>query len=746
MERGRRALCGIAIAVIAGAAVAAQQPQTRPWTSITEERLLSPEPGDWLSYRRTYDVMAFSPLKQIDRTTVKQLRPVWSFAMRDYRRWLVTPIVANGLMYVPEGSGRLYAFDAVTGDVVWIHERMFPDDVAISEAYARSRGVAIAGDTIYWGTAESYLVALDARTGEKRWETKTGDHRIGEGHAHPPLIAEGIVFLGQAGGDLGAPGRFRAFDEKTGKLLWTINTAPGPGDPGYETWTKRDVPPLGGSPWNTISYDRNLHLVYFATGQPAPWSTALRGPGDALYTNSVLAVEAKTGKIRWYYQMNPADDWDRAPYESMLVDLTIGGRARKALILTGKVGWGVVLDRETGEFLKAFKTAYDNLITGWTDKGRPIVDPAKIPKASDVDSGKVFEICPHLHGARNLQAPSYSPLTKLYYLGVNNSCMDSTVVSAPYVKGRAYAGVTFVTKKAPGYDYVGEFVAFDPVKGDRKWAYKAPSGAAMVAGALATAGGVVFGGTADRQFFALHTDTGELLWQTRLNGDVSGAPISFEVGGRQYIAITAGGRAGPTTSFGPLTNSFLPAGSGSVYVFALPPAREPQISTLVPTRPAQISRSGDPAGGKNLTGSIFDSTDLFVQTQAADAAAAAARAGGKAPPSAPASAAASPSPLNGVFSAAQASRGAEVFQRQCGNCHAPEDHAGASFKAKWSGGTVADMYRTIATTMPQGNAGGLSPQEYASIVAFYLRQSGFTAGQQDLSSDAAALAKLPIAQ
>jgi alcohol dehydrogenase (cytochrome c) len=324
--------------------------------------------------------------------------------------------------------------------------------------------------------------------------------------------------------------------------------------------------------------------------------------------------------------------------------------------------------------------------------------------------------------------------------------MDSTVVSAPYIKGRAYAGVTFTTKRAPGYEYVGEFVAFDPVKGERKWAYKAPSGAAMVAGALATAGGVVFGGTADRQFFALNTDTGELLWQTRLNGDVSGAPISFEVGGRQYIAITAGGRAGPTTSFGPLTNSFLPAGSGSVYVFALPPAREPQISTLVPTRPALIARSGDPAGGKNLTGSIFDSTDLFVANQAADAAAAAAaKAGGKPAPSATqASAAVAASPLNGVFSAAQAARGAVVFQRQCGSCHAPEDHAGASFKAKWGGGTVADMYRTISTTMPQGNAGGLSPQEYASIVALYLRQTGFTAGQQDLPSDPTALAKLPV--
>jgi len=537
--------------VIAGAVALAQSP--RAWTDITKERLLKPDSGDWMSYRRTYDVTAFSPLRQIDRTTVRQLRPVWSFAMRDNRRWLATPIVANGLMYIPEGSGRVTAFDAVSGDVVWIHERKFPPDIAISEGYPRARGVSIYGNTLYWGTADSYLVALDARTGKLQWETKTGDYHTGEGHIHPPLIAEGKVFLPQAGGDNGAPGRFRAFDAETGTLLWTVNTAPGPGDPGYETWTKRDVPPLGGAPWNTVSYDPELRLVYFSTGQPAPWSTALRGPGDALYTNTVLAVDASSGKIRWHFQLNPADDWDRAGYENMLVDLTIDGRARKALIQTGKMGWGVVLDRQTGEFLHAFKTAYDNVVTGWTPKGRPIVNPALVPTVADIDSGKVFEVCPHLHGARNLQAPSYSPITRLYYLGINNSCMDAKVVSVPYVRGRGYTGVTLTPKRAPGYDYVGEFVAFDPVTGKRAWTYRSPTGAAMTASALSTAGGIVFGGTADREFFALNSETGERLWQTRLNGDVSGSPIAFEVGGMEFVAITAGGRTGPTTSFGPPT-------------------------------------------------------------------------------------------------------------------------------------------------------------------------------------------------
>lgn len=709
MHEARRftRLLAATLGVIASAAVAAQQAPS--WTPITEERLLEPAPGDWMSYRRTYDVTAFSPLRQINRGNVRQLQPVWTYSMRDNRRWLATPIVANGLMYVPEGSGRVVAFDAVTGEVVWIHERSFPDDVAISEGFPRTRGVSIYGDLVYWGTPDSYLIALDAKTGTLKWEVKTGDYRIGAGHAHPPLIAEGKVFLGHAGGDNGAPGRFRAFDAETGKLLWTVNTSPEPGDPGYETWTRRDVPPLGGAPWNTVSYDPDLRLVYFSTGQPAPWSTAVRGPGDALYTNTVLAVDAQTGKIKWHFQLNPADDWDRAGYENMLVDLQIGGRARKALIQTGKMGWGVVLDRETGEFLHSFKTAYDNVVTGWTPQGRPIVNPALIPTPADVDSGKIFEVCPHLHGARNLQAPSYSPLTRLYYLGVNNSCMDAKVVSVNYVPGRAYTGVTLTAKRAPGYDYVGEFVAFDPVSGKRAWTYRAPGGAAMTASALATAGDVVFGGTADRQFFALDSDSGKLLWQTRLNGDVSGSPITFTVGGRQFVAITAGGRTGPTTSFGPLTGVHLSDGTGVVWVFALPTSAESESSRRAPSTPVLRSTSGVAPPPRRTTTT---------------------------PPAAAATTA-------GMFTSEQAVRGEQRFRQACSMCHSIEEQAG-SLRARWGNGTLADLFKVLVTTMPQNTPGTLSPDDYASIVALYLRQSGHAPGATELPSDPARLSQMRI--
>ena len=567
----RWALAGVAGASLLLAGLAFGQPAEREWEPITEERLLNPEDGDWLSYRRTYDVTGFSPLDQIDRDNVGDLRLVWAWSMRDNSRWVPTPIVANGLMYVSEGSGRVTAFDVKSGDVAWVHTRSYPEDIAQSQALGRHRGVSVLGDTVYWGTADAALVALDARTGEQRWEVTTGDYSTGLGHSHPALIADGKVVLGFAGGDRSGRGQVVAHDAETGEHLWTTYTVPRPGEPGYETWTEREVPPLGGLTWNTISYDPELGLAYLGTGQPTPWASTLRGPGDALYTNSILALDIDTGEIEWYFQVVPADNWDLdATHESMLVDLVINGVEHKALIETSKIGWGVVLDRETGRFINAFRTGYDNIIEGWTDSGSPIYNPAQIPTLDDVDSDKVFEVCPHFHGTRNLNSPSFSPETGLYYSGINNSCMDVTFVSEEYVPGRVYRGMGSRTKMVPGYDYIGEFVAFNPVTGERAWEYRTENGAAMTASALATAGGVVFGGTADRRLFALDAETGERLWETRLNGDISGAPVTFTVDGRQYLAVGAGGRIGQTTSYARFTGTTLPQGSGVMWVFALP--------------------------------------------------------------------------------------------------------------------------------------------------------------------------------
>ena len=569
--RGRFVLVCLATFLMLPAGAALGQSDDAEWEPITEERLLSPEDGDWMSYRRTYDVTGFSPLDQIDRDNVSDLRLVWSWSMRDNSRWVPTPIVANGLMYVSEGSGRVTAFDVLSGDVAWTYTRSYPEDIEKSQALGRHRGVSVLGDTVYFGAADAVLVALDAQTGEQRWEVSTGDYTTGLGHSHPPLIADGKVVLGFAGGDRSGRGTIVAHDAETGEHIWTTYTVPRPGEPGYETWTEREVPPLGGLAWSTISYDPELGLIYMGTGQPTPWASTLRGPGDALYTNCILALDIDTGEIEWYFQVVPADNWDLdATAESMLVDLEIGGVEHKALIETSKIGWGIVLDRETGRFIDAFRTGYDNIITGWTDTGSPIYNPDQIPTLEDVDSDKIFEVCPHLHGARNLNSASYSPETGLYYVGINNACMDVTFVSEEYVPGRVFRGMGSRVKMVPGYDYIGEFVAFNPVTGERAWEHRPESGAPMTAAALSTAGGLVFGGTADRRLFALDADNGDMLWETRLNGDISGAPVTFEVDGRQYLAVGAGGRIGQTTSYARLTGITLPQGSGVIWVFALP--------------------------------------------------------------------------------------------------------------------------------------------------------------------------------
>ena len=541
------------------------------WEPITQERLLNPEDGDWMSYRRTYDVTGFSPLDQINRTNVDELRLVWAYSMRDNSRWVPTPIVANGLMYVAEGSGRVVAFDVTSGDVVWIHSRDYPEDIRLSQAYNRHRGVSVYRDKVYWGTADSYLVALNALTGEQMWEVKTGDYTTGEGHNHPALVADGKVVVGFAGGDRTGRGKIAAYDTETGDFLWRTFTVPEPGEPGSESWAQSDLPPLGGNTWGTISYDPELGRVYLGLGQPKPWATTLRGPGDALYTNCILSLDIDTGEIVWYFQVVPADNWDLdSPHESMLIDLEIGGETRQALVQTSKIGWGLVLDRVTGEFIQAFRTGYDNLITGWSDAGRPLFNPDLIPTREDVDSGRVFEVCPHLHGTRNLNAPSYSPLTGLYYLGLNNTCMDVIFVTEEYEAGGRYSGVGTRQKRVPDFDYIGEFVAFDPVTGQRAWEYRPADDDVMTASALATGGGVVFGGTANRRLFALDADTGEPLWQTRLNGDISGAPVTFEIDGKQYLAVAAGGRIAQTTSYAGLADIDLSPGTGVVWVFALP--------------------------------------------------------------------------------------------------------------------------------------------------------------------------------
>ncbi len=677
-----------------------------PWTSVSPEK---PRPGDWVTIRRTYDVQAFSPLKQITKANVNQLKTVWSYSVPDTNNWMMTPIVANGIMYFVEGGNRVVALDAATGDALWIHQRQYPEDISMSQAFSRTRGVTMSGNTIYWGTPDAHLLALDAKTGDTRWDIKTGDYHNGEGHNHPGLVADGKVFMGSAGGDRTFQGKFRAYDAETGKPAWVLNTVPLEGEPGYETWPSK-FPHLGAAVWGTISYDPATHTVFFGTGQPAPWATSFRGEGKALYSNSIMAVNARTGKIRWYFQTQPEENWDRdAAFEVMLVDFPYKGKLRKAIVQTSKIGWGVVLDRETGEFLHAFKVAYESVITGWTPQGEPIVDPASIPRVEDIDSAKTFLICPEIGGARNLNAGSFSKLTGLYYEGINTACMTGKTVSVTLGQGRNFSGGSGTARLAPGHDYVGELKAFDPATGKQRWGYRPQGGAAMAASVMATAGRLVFGGTVDREFFALDDTTGKPLWRTRLNGDVSGGVISYEVGGRQYVAVTAGGHSIASVRYAPLTNVRLPEGSGAVWVFALPgKAGVPEPVIRAHRAPVRMTYSVGPQTP------IVPMAGATVATGAA------------------------------MGTSSQAIRGMGVFRTSCGSCHTITSISGKGFRAKWSSGSVADLFHMVASSMPQNAPGSLPKSDYAAVIAYLLQESGYPTGPSELPAEEAALKAIPM--
>lgn len=579
----KQLLCLVSAAAFLVASMAFAQSALTSWEPVTQDRLLNPSDGEWLHFRRTVDSMGYSPLDQINRETVADLEVEWAYSVGDPERWEPFPTIANGVIYLVEGRSRVNALDAVTGDVLWVYERERQEDIQLSQSYQRSRSVTFYDDKILYPTADMALVALDPLTGEVLWEVETGDYTQGYGQTSPPLMIGNIAVIGSTGGERGGRGRITAIDVDQGELLWRTYTVPEPGEPLAETWANH---PLCGAAWFVGSYDAELDTIYMATGQPCPWNiaqgnegVAFEDLGERLYSNSILALDAQSGEIKWYYAHNPFESWDHdSPYENILLDVEIDGVMRKALIHTGKAGWGFVLDRETGEFLRAWNFAYNNTILGYDDEGRVQYNMDLIPWPAEdwLDTGKTATICPSTSGTRNVGATSYSPRTGLVYIPTIEHCADftfRTVELTPGVWNNNTTGSSSSNASlVPGQDYLGTFVAMNPVTGERAWEYRVESGAAFVASALSTAGDVVFAGTADRWLLALDAENGDLLWQSRLNGDVTSGIVTYEIDGRQYLGVPSGGCG---LSFCRTSRSRLPnvnhaQGTGVFWVFALP--------------------------------------------------------------------------------------------------------------------------------------------------------------------------------
>jgi alcohol dehydrogenase (cytochrome c) len=501
--------------------------------NVTNDHLLKglADPTTWLNYGGDYGSQRHSPLTQVTAANVDQLTVQWAFQTAQLGKFESTPLVLDGLMYFTGPNNTAWAVDARTGRQIWSYRRDLPDDMDICCGRV-NRGFAALGNRLFINTLDAHLLALDMKTGAVVWDAVIDDYKSGYSATSAPLVVKDKIVVGIAGAEYGIRGFIDAYDAKTGKLAWRTYTIPAPGEPGFETWGKGNGWQTGGgSTWLTGSFDPELNLLYWATGNPAPDWNADNRPGDNLYTDSVLALDPSNGKIKWHFQFTPEDvhDWD-SNETLVLFEAQIGGRERKLLAQANRNGFYYVLDRATGEFLTGVPYAKQTWADGLDAKGRPI---RKKGIAPSLEGTLVF---PNIGGAANWFSPSYSPQTKLFYQAAREMGTVYFKGAAEYKPGTAFTGGG--GRHVNGDDASGAIRALDSTTGKMKWEF--PLLSPGYTSLLSTAGGLLFGGTEEGNFFALDAETGKPLWDTQIGGAVRGIPMSYAVDGKQYIAIAAG--------------------------------------------------------------------------------------------------------------------------------------------------------------------------------------------------------------
>jgi alcohol dehydrogenase (cytochrome c) len=510
---------------------------------VTYERLLAAraEPHNWLMYWGDYQGTHYSGLPQIDPTNVARLRAAWSAPVPGDSASESTPLVVDGVMYATSGGNTrtVTAMDARTGRQIWRFTRQQKVRNP-GETDVVNRGVAVLGRRLFVGTNDAALVCLDARTGLPIWEVQVADTMEGFNITSPPLIVKDKIIVGHAGGEYAIRGFLDAYDV-TGKRLWRFHTIPGPGEFGHDTWTGDSWKTGGGGTWLTGTYDPELDTLYWPIGNPAAMTDrSVRGDGDNLFTDSVVALDPDTGQRKWHYQFTPNDghDWDSTE-DMVLVDRMWRGQPRKLLLHADRNGHFYVLDRTNGAFLSGTPFAYQNWNTGFDAKGRPM----PVPGSNSSPEGS-FLVYPSPGGATNYQAPSYSPGTGWFYLAYSEA--GTQYVSAPQTpeRGKEYLG-NAPNRGAPPARRPNDpapnagIKAIDPETGKTMWDFKLSQGS-LGNGVLATAGGVVFASSRDGNVIALDAKTGKHLWHYQTGGSHTASPISYAIGGRQYVALTAG--------------------------------------------------------------------------------------------------------------------------------------------------------------------------------------------------------------
>jgi len=534
--------------------------------------------SDWPHYGGTQMALRYSALDQINAENVSMLRPAWIFQTgEDADAYQSTPIVVNGILYTSTNHGQVFAVDASTGDLVWHYRYPPPDADAASFILTRpqNRGVAVSEGRVFLGTYDNHVVAIDAMTGEELWKVNVDNARqCGCLISGAPLVVKDKVIVGGTGGDGAHRGYLTAFNTENGRLAWRFYIVPGPGELGHDTWKGDSWKHGGGAAWMTGSFDPELNLVYWGTGNAASdfysgdrveEGTDLDGDVN-LFTASVVALDADTGKVRWYYQEIPNDVWDYdSAYEVVLINRVLDGEMRKLLVHMNKGGLTFVLDRVTGELINVFSVAEEQTyISDFGEDGRLI-------GRREPQEGESINVCPSgLVGAKSWNQMAYSPRTGLIYTPTIELCMDVTAQRQEPIEGRFFAGGSASVNLPPGRETFSHIDAYDPITGVREWTY--PYKFVLLSSMLVTAGDVVFTGNPEGYFFALDAITGEELWRFQTGAGIRSSSATYSVDGRQFIAVPTGWGS----IVGPMTARLFP-GEGekwrygsALVVFALP--------------------------------------------------------------------------------------------------------------------------------------------------------------------------------
>ena len=578
------AALGTALLALAPAVAHAQPPSG--FVPVTDAMLQNPAPGDWLMWRRTLDGWGYSPLEQINRDNVGDLRLVWTRALGGEGRQQGTPLVYDGVLYTPNPYDVIQALDAVTGDLIWEHRREVPDDAAeymIASLVGINRNIAIYDDLIIDTSTDDYVFALDTASGDLVWETEILDYTKNPANqTSGPIIANGKVVSGRSCAPLGGPDAcvIVAHDAATGRELWRRRTIPAPGEPGDETWG--DVPfeerrHVGA--WTAPSYDPALNLLYIGTSVTSPAPKFMLGGADLrhLYHNSTLALDADTGAIRWHYQ-HLNDHWDLDhPFERLLVDTAVApdpaavswinprierGEVRRVLTgIPGKTGVVYTLDRATGEFLWATPTVTQNVISSIDGATGAVSENSEVVFRTD---GQEVLACPTLVGGKDWEAGAYSPLTNAMYMPLRNACARM-MATREGIRSTLYA-LAVRDQLAPGTDQLGVVQAISAETGATLWKHEQRAATTSL---VTTGGGLVFGGDMNGRFRAFDQETGEVLWEINLGSPVTGFPMTYAVDGRQYVAVGTG-TSGTSSRFLRLTPELRPSAGNNLFVFVLP--------------------------------------------------------------------------------------------------------------------------------------------------------------------------------